>query len=39
MNLVNTYDIAQHKDLDRSQVRLPREWYAVWLARLNAVGV
>lgn len=38
MTLVNMYDIARHKQLDRSQIRLPREWYADWLARLNAVG-
>ena len=35
MYLANTYTLQQLQRLDFSQVRLPAEWFADWVARLN----
>lgn len=37
MFLVNTYKPSELQHLDFSQVRLPYEWFADWLAQLNRV--
>ncbi len=35
MYLANTYTLQQLQRLDFSQVRLPAEWFADWVARLK----
>ncbi len=38
MYLANTYALPELQRLDFSQVRLPPEWFADWLARLNQLA-
>jgi transposase len=38
MYLANSYTLQQLQRLDFSQVRLPTEWFADWLARLNELA-
>ncbi len=38
MYLANTYTLPELQHLDFSQVRLPNEWFADWLARLNQLA-
>jgi hypothetical protein len=35
MYLVNSYTLPELQSMDSSQVRLPTEWFANWLARLS----
>jgi hypothetical protein len=38
MYLADTYTLPELQHLDFSQVRLPNEWFADWLARLNQLA-
>jgi hypothetical protein len=38
MHLANTHTLQELQHLDFSQVRLPAEWFAGWLARLDELA-
>ncbi len=38
MYLANTYTLSELQHLDFSHVRLPTQWFADWLARLNQLS-